>query len=151
MSDKYISFIIPHYGREPLLLETLQSIANQDYDLGLIEVLVVTQNKSLSTPVQKFSDQFNLSIHTQPLSCTISELRNYGSKKSKGNYLAFLDADVSISNNWIKCMLEELEKPGEGRLLVGARGQLTDHDRVAIRDFRDALVQLVAHCDEAIG
>lgn len=120
MSDKKISFIIPHYGRENLLVMAIQSIVDQDYDLEQIEVILVTQNKELSETVHSFQNQVSLSVLTQEQSQTISQSRNAGVMHSSGAYLAFIDADVSISANWINCMLEELESSADHRTIVSA-------------------------------
>jgi len=133
-----ISFIIPHYGREHLLAKALQSIADQDYDLNLIEVIIVTQNKELSKSVLDFGQQMSLSVLKKPASSTISELRNAGVKLSKGDYIAFIDADVSISSNWVACMLEELEESDEGRTIVSAI-QSNSESATSVESIRTAL------------
>jgi GT2 family glycosyltransferase len=126
MPEKLISFVIPHLGRDPLLVETLESIASQDFDLSKIEVTVVTQNESLSKSVDELKTKLDLSIVFTPGYGNISELRNHGAALSSGCYLAFLDADVRLSANWIKSMMRELQAPvntggiSGSRLLVAA-------------------------------
>lgn len=120
MADKKVSFIIPHYGREQLLIQSIQSIVDQDYDLEQVEVILVTQNDNLSEPVHRFQDHIDLTILTQAAKCTISDLRNIGVSSSSGHYLAFIDADVSISPDWIRNMLDELENAHDKRVIVSA-------------------------------
>lgn len=117
MSEPTISFVIPHKGRENLLQETINSISLQDYDRSLIEIIVVTQNENLSEKTLVFDHQLSLSVFTRPVTETISALRNCGAQHASGEYLAFLDADVYISQNWIKCMLDELQAD-ENRVIV---------------------------------
>ena len=138
MKNKMISFVIPHYGREHLLVKVIQSIADQDYDLNLVEVIIVTQNKELSKPVLEFDQQMSLLVLKKSASNTISELRNAGAKLSKGDYIAFIDADVSVSSNWVTCMLEELEEPDEGRTIVSAV-QSNSEDATSVEKIRTAL------------
>ena len=138
MKNKIISFVIPHYGRENLLVKAIESIANQDYDLNFIEVIIVTQNKELSKFVLKFDEQLSLSVLKKSASNTISELRNAGVKLSKGDYIAFIDADVSVSSNWIACMLEELEESGKGRTIVSAV-QSNSEDATSVERIRTVL------------
>lgn len=133
-----ISFIIPHYGREHLLAKALQSIADQDYDLSRIEVIIVTQNKELSESVLEFGLQISLSVLYKPDSITISDLRNAGVKLSKGDYIAFIDADVSISTNWVASMLEELEESDAGRTIVSAI-QTNSENATSVERIRTAL------------
>lgn len=119
MDDKLVAFIIPHKGREHFLIETLDSIVGQDFNKKLIEVVIVTQNKKLSETVHKFRENISLSIYSKPSEDTISSLRNYGVTQSRGDYLAFLDADIKLSSNWITRMINEL-KENSGRVLVSA-------------------------------
>ena len=108
MSQTLISFIIPHKGREQFLLATIDSVINQQYDLSQIEIIIVTQNESLSDSIYSLNKNIYLSVYTRPITETISSLRNFGVKNSRGKYLAFLDADIELSPNWISAMLETL-------------------------------------------
>ena len=117
MTETLVSFVIPHKGREQFLQETLRSIALQEFDLSSIEVIVVTQNDKLSEDTLHFQDKLSLSVYPRPAADTIAALRNYGAEKAKGDYLAFLDADVYISSNWATCMLAELNSD-HGRALT---------------------------------
>ena len=119
MPDKLISFIIPHKGRENYLIETLDSIANQDFNIELVEIIIVTQSDRLLKAVHSLSKRISLSIYSKPSENTISSLRNYGVTQSTGEYLAFLDADIKLSSNWIAAMINELKKNTE-RVLVSA-------------------------------
>jgi glycosyltransferase involved in cell wall biosynthesis len=119
MNNVTVSFILPHKGRENFLLQTLESIAGQDYDLKRIEVVVITQNEQLSATILNLGNKFSFSVYYRPDSETISALRNFGVKKTSGEYLAFLDADVSLSKNWISSLINELDSKTD-RVLVSA-------------------------------
>ena len=119
MTEKTVSFVIPHKGREDLLRKTLESISEQVFDLSLVEVLIITQNSEISAEITNSIAELDYTIHTRPVSNTISKLRNYGVEKSSGKYLAFLDADVYLSQNWINCMIECIEE-NPSRVLVSA-------------------------------
>ena len=120
MNKTLISFVIPHKGREKLLQQTLESITSQEIDLSLIEVIIVTQNDRLANETLNFQQNLTLSVYTKPVTDSISSLRNYGAEKAKGEYLAFLDADISLSPNWTNCMLDELHDPKGNRVLISA-------------------------------
>lgn len=113
-----VSFIIPHKGRENLLELTIQSILDLDFDLKKIEIIVVTQNKTLECPNIAWK-----TVHLKILSRleheTISALRNTGIDYASGEYLAFLDADIQLSRNWLNAMFEELKAKPE-RVLISA-------------------------------
>ncbi|WP_448249789.1 glycosyltransferase [Thalassotalea agariperforans] len=116
---KKVSFIIPHKGREEFLQQTVASIFSLDFDHLQIEVIVVTQNEQLTSLVEFEQQAIDLTVLYQPSNITISALRNHGAKQAQGQYLAFLDADVALSANWLTAMLNLLESKKE-RLLVSA-------------------------------
>lgn len=111
-----VSFIIPHKGREEMLVETIASIANLDYDLEKIEVLVVSQNEKLDCLAQ-FDPNLLKAMFPEP-GHTISALRNLGAQQAKGQYLAFLDADVALSANWLTEMIGLLEQKPSRKLVA---------------------------------
>lgn len=115
-----ISFVIPHHGRIDMLQKTLQSIAMQACDLTQIEVLIVSQNDSQSIDHLIENQPFSVSILYAEPSDTISRLRNIGVEKSIGQYLAFLDADIFLSENWIETMQVLLNESGQRRVIVSA-------------------------------
>lgn len=138
MNKTLVSFVIPHKGREKFLQQTLQSITSQEIDLSLIEVIIVTQNDGLADETLNFKNIITLSVYTKPGSDTIATLRNYGAEKAKGKYLAFLDADISLSPNWVNCMLDELHKANSNRVLISAIQRNSAHPN-SIEKIRTAL------------
>jgi glycosyltransferase involved in cell wall biosynthesis len=110
MSDhNHITFVIPHKGRENMLIETLCSISDQQFELSRIGVVIVSQNESVSKEVLAFQQTLNLSIIHRPESETISALRNLGVASCHSEFLAFLDADIYLSSNWLEVMLATLQ------------------------------------------
>jgi len=110
MNKALISFIIPHKGREEFLQKTLESITLQEIKQASIEVIIVTQNDALTDELLHFQQDLSLTVYPRPATESISALRNYGVKKADGEYLAFLDADIYLSNNWVQCMLDTLNE-----------------------------------------
>jgi len=141
MKEKLISFIIPHKGREQLLLKTIESVIQQSFDLSLIEIIIVTQNEQLSDRLHSFAEDISLSVHTRPASETISTLRNFGVERSTGEYLAFLDADIALSSNWIECMLETLN--GSSSRVIASAVQVDGQDAPPLEKIRTALSNVV--------
>ena len=118
-TDSLVSFIIPHKGRFDMLKQTLRSIAEQNYSLNKIEVIVVSQTPEIEDTQLQDDNELHLQVLLRPENNTISALRNHGVKQTTGQYLAFLDADVFISPNWITCMLAHLHTE-EDRVIVSA-------------------------------
>ncbi|MEO0438339.1 MAG: glycosyltransferase family A protein [Pseudomonadota bacterium] len=136
MDKPGVSFIIPHKGREELLQATLQSICDLETESPL-EVIVVTQNSSLSKTTLAFENTLNLRLLYVEPSLTISTLRNLGVKDSNSSHLAFLDADIKLSKNWVEAMLGELSARPNA-VLVSAI-QIHESDATILERIRTVL------------
>lgn len=103
-----ISFIIPHKGRENMLIDTLRSIQHQTICASDVEVIIVSQNATISDALTQLQCEMNLMIIFNQEQNTISHSRNVGAANAKGTYFAFLDADVYLATNWADVMLHAL-------------------------------------------
>jgi len=140
-----VSFIIPHKGREEFLIQTIDSIITQNCNSISYEVLVITQNESLPELSTTVKQQSNIKIFYQPEDITISGLRNYGVKEAQGEFLAFLDADVFLSNDWLTCMKETLLEDNN-RVLVSA-SQKNSTNAPPLEKIRTALSNAELDCN----
>lgn len=147
-----ISFIIPQKGRLDLLEATLRSIAqlelNSSEDLVPAEVVLITQDDNpldALNLVERLFEGVELikyqCIVANTENTTISSLRNRAARASHGELLAFLDADISLSENWVISMVSELLDNQE-RALVSAAQTLSltptaiEHIQVEINHIR---------------
>ena len=105
-----VSFIIPHKGREEMLIQTLQSVGMQTLSEDEYEVIVVSQNKTFSNALYELKKQIPLTLMLNDSKHTISHSRNLGASAAQGEYLAFLDADVALEPKWAQAMAELLEE-----------------------------------------
>jgi len=105
-----VSFIIPHKGRDDMLLQTLTSIAALDCNNTAVEVIVVSQNTEASQALLDMQEKLALKIVFNEQGQTISKSRNIGVTHANGAFLAFLDADVELAPNWLTVMLRTLQK-----------------------------------------
>lgn len=100
-----LSIIIPAYNAEPYLTSLLARLAPQINDD--VEVLVIDDGSQ--EPV-KTSHDF-VKVFRQK-NGGASAARNKGLDEAKGSYIAFIDADDMVSENYIEKILEKLaEKP----------------------------------------
>ncbi len=107
MAEERITFVIPHKGREEMLRDTLASISAQEGGHD-VSVVVVTQNPELDEATLALADRLDVEFLYASPDLTISALRNLGAGHSSSRYLAFLDADIALSPNWLSALLEEL-------------------------------------------
>lgn len=114
-----VSFIIPHKGRENMLVDTIEGIRSLDTKGFDVQIIIASQNSKIGIEVEKrLYPTVDLFLHVDPLA-TISKSRNIGASHSKADYLAFLDADILLSNDWLQVMKRELLH--ENLLLIGAK------------------------------
>ncbi|MCX6732974.1 MAG: glycosyltransferase family A protein [Candidatus Roizmanbacteria bacterium] len=104
-SRTLVSIIIPTYNNAESIDKCLFSITNQTYKA--IEIVVVDNNSSDNTKMiaKKYT---NLVFNGGP---ERSAQRNLGAKKSKGNYLLFVDSDMALTEKVVEeCMKKILSK-----------------------------------------
>lgn len=91
-----ISFIIPAYNEENNIRATIESIQSENlgYDY---EIIVIDHNSTDKTNF--IAKQLSTTV-IEKQGGTISSVRNYGVKISKGDILVFLDADVTLTKQW---------------------------------------------------
>lgn len=144
MNRADVSFIIPHKGREEMLLATLRSILALEHDGLQLEVLIVSQNTSNSSELEGLltNSPIRLIRHHGK---TISEMRNVGVTHSSAEYLAFLDADVELSANWLVTMMATI-KQRQDTVLVSAH-QVEGPNAPPLEKIRTALSNAELDCD----
>jgi len=108
-----ISFIIPHKGREEMLIQTLESVSKQTLPKDEFEVILVSQNETFSDALHELKKQIPLTLMLNDIDNTISHSRNQGASAAKGTYLAFLDADIALEPKWAHAMMTLLEQNKE--------------------------------------
>jgi len=138
-----VSFVIPCGYRFNLLKETLASIAALDFAHDDIEIIVIAQGDQKNLATMQYSDSDKskpaLSVILVDTEGTISRSRNIGAAKAQGDYLAFIDADVALSNNWLSEMLATLDA---GPHILAAAVQRCDSDAPTTERVRTALVRI---------
>jgi glycosyltransferase involved in cell wall biosynthesis len=107
---KKCSVVIPAHNEESYIEKTLQSIIIQDYPN--IEIIVVDNDSNDSTA--KIAKKYTNSVITFNKKHGASASRNFGVKKSTGEYIAFLDADSCLSSNAISNLIKILDKGYSG-------------------------------------
>lgn len=115
MKKTDISVIIPTYNEEKNLPACLKSLKNQKTDF-IYEVIVVDYNSKDQTREIVKKSRFRLLIEKQQ---GRAAARNSGAKASKGEILAFTEADCIINPNWIEVIGKHLK---ENPQVIGLSG-----------------------------
>ena len=144
MTDS-ISFIIPHMGREEMLAQTLASIAALEITNLSIEIIVVTKNDSLSEEISTSAQKIPLKVINAPMEVSISKQRNMGVDESVGNYLAFLDADIELSPNWLIDLLDIMKQDSSIKLISAV--QKNSKNPTPLEKLRTVLSNAKTDCD----
>jgi glycosyltransferase involved in cell wall biosynthesis len=105
-----ISVIIPVYNVEPYLKKCLDSVINQEFkDYEVIIINDGSTDHSLDI-IEEYAKKYDFIKMYSKENTGLSDTRNFGIKKAKGKYLAFLDADDYYDSKALKIMYEKLIK-----------------------------------------
>lgn len=111
---KKISVIIPTYKPGDYMWECLESINRQSLDKSAFEVIVILNgcnqpwNDDITTWISK-NPGLNVKL-IQTDDPGVSNARNIGLDMSRGVYIAFIDDDDFLSENYLKSLLEKANK-----------------------------------------
>ena len=108
---KKVSVIVPVYNVCDYLGECLDSIINQEYDN--YEVIVVNDGSTDNSLAiaKKYEKKYSDKIRVfDKKNGGLSSARNYGMKKSTGEYLLFVDSDDCLLPNAIKTLADIVNK-----------------------------------------
>ena len=99
------SFIIPAFNEEEFISNCVKSIKNQEGDD--FEIIVVDNGSSDKTA--EIAKNLGVALVSEEKK-GISNARNFGVMKAKGEFLCFVDADGTLSNNWLSEAREIINK-----------------------------------------
>lgn len=128
MNEPLISVIVPLYNKERWVKRTLISILNQTYQN--IEILVINDGSTDKSRdlVTSFNDT-RITIYDKQ-NGGLSSARNYGIKKSKGEYFAFIDADDEWRPKHLEMMLKGFRYSNNTVLVCSDLIEIYNNDKV---------------------
>ena len=104
----FISVIIPVYKDTTGLSITLNSLKNQSLNKEYFEIIVVNDGAEIN--ITNICKDHSVSVIEISPNMGSYFARNKGIENSSGEYIAFLDADIKVKNNWIENGLKELKR-----------------------------------------
>jgi len=121
----FVSVIVPVYNDQPGIDLCVSALSTQSYPADRFEILIVDND---SAPPIHVQDVTASSIRL--LCCSEAgsyAARNMGIRESRGEILAFTDADCIPQPNWIEAGVAALHTDGNG-CIVGGNVQFTATD-----------------------
>ena len=118
-----ISLIVPTYDEPHRLVETLGSLARQDYPAAKTQIVVVddASRNFAADPVRRAGGDANLVLIRNETNQGRARSRNRGIQAADGELLIFLDSDMTVGTNFLD---------------AHAHAHATLPDRVAIGNIR---------------
>lgn len=133
-----VSVIIPTYGREAVLRETLSSVLQQDY--SAYEVIVVDQTPTHEPETQQYLDRLvaegRIRLDRVPWA-SLPGARNYAARRANGDVILFIDDDVLLPPGFVAAHARNyLDQPELGAVAgrVFDRMKLADNPTLAVTD-----------------
>lgn len=113
MSLPKVSVIVPVYNTGSFLSRCISSITSQTYEnLEIICVNDASTDASLSILERLASDDRRLRVVSHPRNMGLFRARLTGVKSSSGDYVAFVDSDDCINEDFIRCLVHRAVSGG---------------------------------------
>lgn len=134
-----VSIIVPIYNVEKYIERCIKSLISQTY--RDIEILLINDgspddSKTICERYEKIDKRIKLYNKENG---GLSDTRNYGLKRAKGEYILFVDSDDYIESNTVEVLISEMKKDNldivAGNAVLEADGEdkkyldITKHDK----------------------
>ncbi len=96
----FISVVIPVYNDPEGIGDTLESLKNQNFVKEQYEIIVSNDGGDKET--EKICKKYKVKVINIVPNKGSYNARNVALKESKGEYIAFVDADIKVSRNWLR-------------------------------------------------
>jgi len=147
MKNKILSVIIPAFNIEKYIKNAVMSLDNW-IDNEFVEIIIVddgSTDNTLDVAIELSLRYKNITTYTK-LNDGLSNTRNFGKKKAKGEYILFFDGDDYFDKKYKNRILEILNSVEPSILCFGYRKVLADGSSLSNHLLRlngeDKLIQL---------
>ncbi|GET19260.1 glycosyltransferase family 2 protein [Ligilactobacillus agilis] len=109
MNSNLVSIIVPIYNVEKYLRKCVDSLLKQSY--SNIEILLIDDGSTDNSGriSDEYSNYNNVRVYHKE-NGGLSDARNFGIEHSKGEFLAFVDSDDYVTEDYILRMLDKIQK-----------------------------------------
>jgi len=108
-----VSVVIPVYGAEKYIEETIRSVIAQTYTYWEIIAVCDGSPDNSEAVIKKLQEEEPRLHYFWKENSGVSNTRNYGIKKAKGTFIAFLDADDTWIENKLELQIKTFEENPE--------------------------------------
>lgn len=109
-NNPIVSVIIPIYNAEKYISQTLDCVCHQTYkDLEIICVLDGPPDNSAHVTKEYAKSDKRIIVLEQPKNMGMSAARNLGVRKSKGEFIHFMDADDLINMEFYEKLVDAIQ------------------------------------------
>lgn len=128
-----LTFVIPCLDEEEEITITIESIRDS-VPSGVSFEVVVADHGSSDRTVERASAAGARAFAFPDVK--LGELRNCGAREARGGVLVFLDADISLTDQWGRAFPETLKRlQGGERIVTGSRTRYLHSDHWTARGF----------------
>lgn len=125
-----ISVIVPVYNNEKYVERCINSIMEQTYKN--IEIIIIddgSKDNSLQICERlKSFDERIIIISTE--NCGVSHARNLGIEKATGDYIAFVDSDDYVNENYLQNLINETDN-GQVDMVISGYTSVLKHGKIS--------------------
>jgi len=117
MNNSEVSIYVPVYNGQSTIESCINSILSQTVKPN--KILVINDNSTDKTAeiLKKYSDQIEIINNEKNLG--VSYIRNLATNYLKSKFIASIDADVELTNNWLEKLIDKATK--ENITLIGGK------------------------------
>jgi len=107
-----ISVVICTYNRSDTFVDALKTICNQTLDTSFYEIIIVDNNSSDNTAhvAKDFCERFSTVSYCMESKQGLSHARNRGWQEAKGEYVAYIDDDCKIPEQFLAVAKSIIER-----------------------------------------
>ena len=136
-----ISVIVPAYNEQELIAGCLDSLLNQTLDQDKYEIIVIDNNSMDLTT--KIALQKGVRVEKEPIKGYVHAIRK-GIEVSRGDIIAFTDADCRVPADWLKKILTSFKV---SPAIVAVGGKLAFYD---LNLILDRIVRMILYFNHAL-
>lgn len=120
MSEQIISVILPVYNCETTIRKCIESVINQSF--SQFELIIIdngSNDNTLKICEEYRKNDSRINIYSLDTNIGASKAREYGIKRTKGDYIAFIDGDDNYLSDFLAAMYDLITRESADIAICG--------------------------------